>query len=39
MHYREQLVDGLDHAPQALNDLLDGKTFGKVVIRLGNDES
>jgi NADPH-dependent curcumin reductase CurA len=38
MHYREQLVDGLDHAPQALNDLLDGKTFGKVVIRLGNDE-
>jgi NADPH-dependent curcumin reductase CurA len=38
IHYREQLVDGLAQAPQALNDLLDGKNFGKLVIRLGNDE-
>jgi len=38
IHYREQLVDGLDQAPQAFMDLLDGKNFGKMVIRLGNDE-
>ena len=38
MHYREQLVDGLDQAPQALSNLLDGKNFGKLVIRLGDDE-
>jgi len=38
IHYREQLVNGLDKAPQALMDLLDGKNFGKLVVRLGNDE-
>ena len=38
MHYREQMVEGFDQAPQALNDLLDGKNFGKLVVRLGTDE-
>lgn len=32
--YREQIVDGLEHAPRALNDVLTGRNFGKMVIRL-----
>ncbi|MFG5778173.1 NADP-dependent oxidoreductase [Comamonas sp. J-3] len=32
---REEFVDGLERAPQAFIDLLDGKNFGKVVVRLG----
>lgn len=38
IHYREQLVDGFDNAPQALIGLLEGKNFGKVVVRLGPDD-
>lgn len=34
IHYREQLVDGLENAPQALIGLLEGKNFGKLVIRM-----
>ena len=30
--YKEQVVDGLENAPQALNNLLLGKSFGKVVV-------
>jgi len=33
--YKEQLVDGLENAPKALNDVLLGKSFGKVVIKVG----
>ena len=36
--YREQLVDGLENAPQAFKGLLEGKNFGKLVIRVGDDE-
>ena len=36
--YREQITDGLEHAPEALFGLLKGKNFGKVVIRVGADE-
>ncbi len=34
MHYREQVVDGLENAPAALNDVLLGKNFGKMVVRV-----
>ncbi len=36
--YREQLIDGLENAPQGLIDLLDGKNFGKVVIQVGKHQ-
>jgi NADPH-dependent curcumin reductase CurA len=37
IHYREQVTDELENAPQALIDLLEGKNFGKVVIRVAKD--
>ena len=37
IHYREDLVDGLESAPQAFIGLLEGKNFGKLVIRVGAD--
>ncbi len=37
IHYREQVVDGLDNAPESLIGLLEGKNFGKVVIRVAKD--
>lgn len=36
--YREQLIDGLEQAPQALIGLLKGENFGKVVIRVAADD-
>ena len=33
--YREHLVDGLEKAPQAFLDLLEGRNFGKMVIKVG----
>ncbi|WP_417607434.1 NADP-dependent oxidoreductase [Oceanimonas baumannii] len=38
MHYKEQVVDGLENAPEAFRGLLEGKNFGKLVIRVGDDE-
>ncbi|APZ44385.1 NADP-dependent oxidoreductase [Acidihalobacter ferrooxydans] len=35
--YREQIVDGLENAPDAFMGLLEGKNFGKLVIRVGPD--
>ena len=32
---REDVVDGLEQAPQALIGLLEGRNFGKVVVRVG----
>ncbi len=32
--YREDIVDGLENAPQAFIGLLEGRNFGKLVIRL-----
>jgi NADPH-dependent curcumin reductase CurA len=32
---REQFADGLEQAPQAFIDLLSGRNFGKVVVRVG----
>lgn len=36
--YREDLVNDLENAPQAFIGLLEGKNFGKLVIRVGNDD-
>lgn len=33
--YREQLVEGLENAPEAFNGLLEGKNFGKLVVKTG----
>jgi hypothetical protein len=35
--YREQLVEGLENAPDAFIGLLEGKNFGKMVIRVNNE--
>ena len=34
VQYTEQVVDGLENAPAALNDLLLGKSFGKMVVKV-----
>jgi NADPH-dependent curcumin reductase CurA len=36
--FREDIVDGLEHAPQAFISLLEGKRFGNLVIRVANDK-
>lgn len=38
IHYREQLVEGLENAPRAFIGLLEGKNFGKVVVQLGSND-
>ena len=35
--YREDVVDGLENAPAAMIGLLEGKNFGKLVVRVGPD--
>jgi NADPH-dependent curcumin reductase CurA len=35
--YREEIIDGLENAPQAFIGLLRGDNFGKRVIRVGPD--
>jgi NADPH-dependent curcumin reductase CurA len=35
--FREDIVDGLENAPQAFAGLLEGKNFGKLVIRVAPD--
>jgi NADPH-dependent curcumin reductase len=35
MHYREEVIEGLENAPAALYGLLTGENFGKRVIRVG----
>jgi hypothetical protein len=34
---REDMVDGLENAPQAFIGLLEGKNFGKLIVRVAND--
>ncbi|TAN05007.1 MAG: NADP-dependent oxidoreductase [Rhodanobacteraceae bacterium] len=34
LRYRENIVDGLQNAPQAFIDLFEGKSFGKQLVRL-----
>lgn len=35
VQYKEQVVEGLEAAPQALYDLLEGRNFGKMVVKVG----
>ena len=35
--YREDIVDGLEHAPTALLKLFDGTNFGKLMVRVSPD--
>jgi NADPH-dependent curcumin reductase CurA len=37
LKYREDVVDGLDRAPEAFIGLLQGSNFGKLVVRLAED--
>ena len=37
VRFREDMVDGLENAPQAFIGLLEGKNFGKLVVRVAND--
>ncbi|NGN97038.1 NADP-dependent oxidoreductase [Grimontia sp. S25] len=34
MQYKEQIVDGLEAAPEAFMGLLEGKNFGKLVVKI-----
>jgi len=34
MQYKEQVVEGLENAPAALNDVLLGRNFGKIVVKV-----
>jgi NADPH-dependent curcumin reductase len=36
--YREDIVDGLENAPQALIGLLRGENFGKVIVRVSPED-
>ena len=35
--YREDVVDGLDNAPEALTGILSGRNFGKMLVRVGHE--
>ncbi|MBK4715555.1 NADP-dependent oxidoreductase [Enterobacteriaceae bacterium YMB-R22] len=37
IHYREDITDGLENAPEAFFNMLEGKNFGKVIIRVSDD--
>ena len=37
LKYREDIVEGLDRAPEAFVGLLNGRNFGKLLIELGDD--
>ena len=37
LRYREDIVEGLDNAPEAFIGLLQGKNFGKLLIGLSPD--
>ncbi len=35
MRYREDIVDGLEQAPDAFIGMLEGKNFGKLLVMVG----
>jgi NADPH-dependent curcumin reductase CurA len=37
LKFREDVVEGLDNAPRAFIGLLEGKNFGKLLVRVGDD--
>ena len=37
LRYREDIVDGLENAPSAFINLLRGRNFGKLIVRVGAD--
>ena len=37
LKYREDIVDGLDRAPEAFVGLLQGRNFCKLLVKLGED--
>jgi NADPH-dependent curcumin reductase len=37
LKYREDIVEGLDNAPDAFIGLLQGRNFGKLIVQLGDD--
>jgi hypothetical protein len=37
LKYREDIVNGIDNAPSAFIGLLQGRNFGKLIVRLGDD--
>jgi hypothetical protein len=37
LKYREDVVEGLDRAPEAFIGLLQGRNFGKLLVQLGDD--
>ncbi|NLU83859.1 NADP-dependent oxidoreductase [Rhodococcus sp. HNM0569] len=39
VRYHEDVVDGLENAPTAFIDLLEGKNFGKRIIRVGEEQT
>ncbi|KJY95864.1 NADP-dependent oxidoreductase [Pseudoalteromonas ruthenica] len=36
--YKEHLIEGLENAPEGLNDVLAGRNFGKMVVKINNPE-
>lgn len=38
VRYREDIVDGLDNAPAAFIGLLEGRNFGKLIVRIAETE-
>jgi NADPH-dependent curcumin reductase CurA len=36
IHYREQVVDGLENAPEAFIGMLEGQNFGKLIVKVNN---
>jgi NADPH-dependent curcumin reductase CurA len=34
IRYREDIVDGLENAPEAFIGMLEGRNFGKVIVRV-----
>jgi NADPH-dependent curcumin reductase len=39
LEYREDTVDGLENAPDALGGILGGRNFGKLLVRVGPDSN